>query len=805
MRPLAPLAALAALLLAACAGDPPGITQNTVVSRENALPGNPDWNDGPLAVPSALAGYADHVSAVAGDSIALQISSSPASNVSWTLYRLGWYGGAGARQLASGSAGSVGTQPSCPVEGSSGLVRCAWSTSARMQLPADALSGLYLFKLVREDGRHSFVPLVVKDDRSATFLFQSSVTTWQAYNPWGGTSLYVDRTGSLPFGRAVKVSFDRPYETDYGSGEVLRWEVHFARFMERYGYDVSYTTNLDVSSAGLGRLSKGQAFLSVGHDEYWTLAERDAIEAARDRGVSTLFFGANTGYWKIRLEDSRTIVSYKSNAFSDPEKGAERTGLWRARVIGRPENALVGVMYESWMKLSSAWVVSDDSHFLYRGTGLHNRDTIPRIVGYEYDRTFDNGNQPSGLSVMARSPVLDIFGKPGVSEAGSYRAASGALVFSSASIEWSYGLGQPGIADPRVERMTANVLDAATKVGIPAGVGSGPIPEAPRREDAPATVSTVGKGLEAPTGVAELPDGVAVADPRANRIFLVKMDGTTSVIAGDGVPSSDAGFDQVPGAQARFNFPTSVVADEAGVLYVADTSNHCIRRIAPDGQREVTTLAGSIGQPGMVDATGSGARFSLPMGLAIDPRTGLLLVADADNGRIRAVDRHSGATTTVAGGGTNPADGPGAQVGFAYPTAVAAGPDGTIYVVDTEYAQLRSIGTDPARSVVTLVRGPKAGGDGTGDVAGLAAQGGAAWMSDGLFLTEPTRFQVRKVVPGADASSTRVYTVAGGRYGAADGRGHSASFGMPVGLGAGRGGALWVTDAGNGSLRKIVP
>lgn len=801
---------VAALTLLSCSGSP-GVGHGTDSGRlgggnpildENALPGDPGWRSGTPAQGEELEAYADRSSARAGEIVGVKASASPAAMVDWALYRMGWYGGSGARLVAKGAGVSVAPQPRCPVQQGTGLVACAWPVSVAVGIPADAVSGLYVLKLSRADGVHSLLPLVVKDDRAPRLLFQASVTTWQAYNAWGGTSLYKDQVKSTAFGRAVMASFDRPYDTDAGSGQMLRYEVHLARFLERYGYDVSYTTNALVSRGDLERLGRGQAFLSVGHDEYWTLEERDAIEAARDRGVSILFFGANTGYWKIRFADEagpgnpRTQISYKGDAAKDPVTGPDRTGLWRG-ALGRPENALVGVMYESWLRISGPWIVIDASHFLYEGTGLANGDAIPSLVGYEYDRTFDNGAQPPGLRVVSRSPVLDVLGVPGVSEAASYRALSGALVFSSASIEWSYGLGQPGVADPRVERMTANVIREATGLEVPGGVGSGsPLPPSKREGTPAASVFTLAEGLGNPTGVTETDDGlVVVADPRRHQLLAVERNGSSYLLAGDGVASADPAYDGVPALQARFFGPTSAVA-VGSVVYVADTGNHCIRAVTGASTVTVGTAAGAMGQPGRSDGGRGQARFNLPMGLAIDPRTGDLLVADAGNGLIRRFDPKSGSTTTLAGGGTSPEDGPALATAFSYPTAVAAAPDGTVYVVDTGYGTIRRVAPDG--EVTTLVNGPPGAGDGSGEEARLSPQGGAAWAAGALWIGEPARRTVRRIVPGPDAASTRVETAAGEGVG-------GARFGLPVGLAVARDGSVLVVDAASGELRKILP
>lgn len=781
--------------------DPEGPRPSNAITAENDLPGDPDWQGGRGARPGELEGYADRVSARPGDRIPIRVSSDRPLEVGWSLYRIGWYGGAGARLVDSGSLGVVPHQGACPVEAGTGLIRCSWSVAAEIPLPAQALSGLHLIKLVREDGVFHQLPLIVEDGRAAPILFQASVTTWQAYNDWGGASLYVDRVGSTGLGRAVKVGFDRPYLEGYGAGQMLRWEVHFAQFLERYGYDVTYATNLSVDRQ---LLSGRKVFLSVGHDEYWTLAERDALEAARDAGTSLFFFSANTGYWKIRLEDPdstgtpRTIVSWKGDVHRDPVKGSDQTGLWRAPPFSRPENRLIGVLYESWMYLSHAWVVADGTHWLYTGTGLATGDTLSRLVGYEYDRTGPGG--PNGLQVVARSPVVDILGIPGHAEATVYQAPSGAWVFGSGTIEWSWGLGRQGLADPRVERMTANLLQKAG-IDIPPGIGKLPLPEGPLREGSGASsVATLHRNLPVIHSIAPGGGGIVATDPRENRVILVDGTGTWTPVAGGNGPGW---ITDVPGSQARFNGPTGVAMDRSGNVLVADTGNHCIRIIRPD--RTVSDFAGQCGTPGFRDGGAGGSLFTFPMGLAWNAAADELLVADAGNGRIRGIRLGSRDVRTVAGGGFTPVDGPALQTAFAYPTAVASAPDGSLYVVDTQYASIRRVGADGV--VRTLVNAAAQPGhqDGPGHLALVAPMGGAAWSNGALLVSEPANFAIRRVLPGDGASSTRVETFAGGRFGNSDGTGHGASFALPLGLSVAGDGSVLVADPGGGTIRQIRP
>src|SRR5438132_5759290 len=325
------------------------------IPAENALAGDPDWLSGRDSTAQEIEGCGDRISAHAGDTVAVQVSSSLSTTATWVLYRVGWYGGAGARSISRGGPLSVRPQPPCPMEAGTGLVRCNWTTGFQFDVDSKMVSGLYALKLVREDGKTRFIPLIVTDDRPADLLFQASVQTYEAYNAWGGESLYRDASRTLAHGYAAKVSFDRPFDQDRGLGQMLKWETPMARFLERHGYDISYGTNVDVGTRSLTFVDRAGMFLSVGHDEYWAGNERYIIERGRDEGVPLAFFSANTGYWKIRYDDwndsgvPRTVVCYKQN---DHPLGPTASGLFRGTWINKPENALLVVVYENTQLLT---------------------------------------------------------------------------------------------------------------------------------------------------------------------------------------------------------------------------------------------------------------------------------------------------------------------------------------------------------------------------------------------------------------------------------------------------------------------
>jgi NHL repeat len=793
-------------------------TYRSPIAAENALPGEPGLRSGRQSFAHEIEAYADRVSARAGESVGVHASVDAAHVVSWALYRVGWYGGAGARRVSSGAPVRVSPQPACPPRPGDALVQCTWATAFQVAIDPGEVSGYHVVKLVRDDGFFTLVPFVVVDDRPADLLMQASVNTWQAYNAWGGESLYQDASRTVPGGFALRVSFDRPYLAANGLGAADDQEMGFARFLERHGYDVTYTTDIDVALLGAPHLERAGAFLSVGHDEYWAGANRDAVEQARDFGVPVLFFGANAAYWKVRLESPgaggapRVITCYKSALVTDPVTGPDTTGRFRDPAVNRPENALVGILYESWQMLRAPLVVADPKSWLFTGTGLAAGDALPGLVGDEYDVALGDALQPATVAVAAQSPLVEAEGRPAWAATAWYRAASGALVFAAGTICWAHGVDPARDAyDGRVERMTANAFQAALGLPIPPSISVDRRAPSSAFRPAPVgpfarSVATRVRGLEAPTGIAILPGGdLAFTDPRRNQVMRAGTSGTVTVLAGDGQAGQGPAFDGVPADQAHFFHPTALLALPDGSLLVSDSGNHAIRRIGTDAARTVTPFVGRIGEAGLADGTAANARLRFPMGLARDPATGVLYVADSGNHRIRAVDA-AGNVTTFAGSVFGDQDGPAATARLAFPTAVAVGPDGRVYAVASAGGRVKAIGTDPAHTVATLAGGGQGAADGPGDVAQLAPQGGAAWAAGELLVSDPASYRVRAIQPGAGASDTIVHTLAGsGSFGWNDGGGGDARFGLPLGLAVAADGTVLVADPGAGAIRAITP
>lgn len=432
----------------------------------------------------------------AGQSIQFKVDTS-ASNYTIAIYRSGWYGGNGARKIATVTPSAFRqNQPACRTDLATELYDCGtWAVSATWQVPATAVSGVYFALLTRPDtGGQSHITFVVRNDGNrSSVLFQTSDTTWQAYNTYGGADFYQGAVN----GRAYKISYNRPMASRSGpDGRDFYFanEYPMVRFLEQNGYDVSYISGLDTDTRG-AELLNHKVFLSVGHDEYWSGNQRANVTAARDAGVNLQFLSGNEMYWRTRFEPSsvdgtpgRTLTSYKetwSNAKIDPT--TQWTGTWRdprfasqANGGGLPENGLTGTLYMSnYTDLPVTVSAEEGKTRLWRNTSLASMSAgtsaalAPHTIGYESNEDLDNGFRPAGLIRLSTttgsvSQYLQDFGNtvaPGTTKHSItlYKAASGALVFSAGSVQWTWGLdqehdGNGAPADIRMRQAQVNLL-----------------------------------------------------------------------------------------------------------------------------------------------------------------------------------------------------------------------------------------------------------------------------------------------------------------------------------------------------------
>ena len=459
---------------------------------ENTKQGTTDWLFTNTRVdPKAkyrcpwVEGYCSRNSVRAGETIEFMVSTDPSSPFVLDLYRLGYYGGKGGRHVVRLGPLNGKPQPD-PSVGIERLRECQWEPSTKLGIPREWPSGVYLGKLTAEkSGIQSHIIFIVRDDRPCDFLFQCSDTTWSAYNRWPDFySLYDNETtrdGSWYVGPGVRVSWERPYgkyrqifdaPLSQGSGEFLLWEFPLAFWMEQQGYDVSYISNVDTHTDAKGLL-RAKTFLSVGHDEYWSMEMFNNVKSAVSAGANAAFLSGNSCDGLLEFYPSgaavpnRVISRIGKFGVDDPDIN-RFAGKWKRH--GPNPATLMGARSTFPYNGTADWTCVNDKHWLYEGTGMKNGDSIPSLVGWEHHG--EPADLPD-LEILARGPVFSGGRPQGVEYTATiYPGPKSNFVFNAASIWWSIGLssppgfllpqahgGGPRGPDPRVQRITANLFD----------------------------------------------------------------------------------------------------------------------------------------------------------------------------------------------------------------------------------------------------------------------------------------------------------------------------------------------------------
>jgi hypothetical protein len=472
------------------AGEPP------TIAVENERPGTTAWRlPGPPsllggAAHGPVAGYVAKQAVVPGELQRVYVDAPRARSVTITVYRMGWYGGTGGRLvLRSGTLRAI-SQPPCRHRVFTGLTECRWHATLAFPIPPALPSGVYIVKLRTSSGAQSDCLFIVRERRPARLLVEIPTATYEAYNAWGGDSLYPGGSkvvGATGTPQGVEVSYDRPYQTQTGAGEFFIREVAMVRFLERYGYQVSYTT-IDSIDREPGQLGGVRALMDVGHSEYWSERAARAVTRARDNGTSLIFVSSDTMAWRVRFEQAsgassqtgepgHRIVAYKENAALDRNR-ATPSGpfpLGGANLVGSAYNGCITPRVAQSGPPAYryyAWTPSPDLQptWLYAGTSITAATRIPGVVGYELDQRTDatpSGTLTVGGGVgvcMRRTEPTPAQGS--LAQSTLYLARSGALVFATGTLGWVYGLSPvpqaspdaPLAADPRVVAMTRNLL-----------------------------------------------------------------------------------------------------------------------------------------------------------------------------------------------------------------------------------------------------------------------------------------------------------------------------------------------------------
>ena len=441
--------------------------------------------------PLYIEGYTNQLSYQPGDIIDFHLSTS-ASQYSLEIARVG-----ADYEVVWQEKDLPGAAYPIPEDASSH--GCHWPTSFTLRIPDTWKSGYYVAKIQVADsggafsyrnnrtaeGSLFFVVRVAQPGHDTKILIRLTTNSYNAYNNWGGFSLYAFQGQSNLQGH--RVSFNRPLD-----GFFDNWEQPFVAWAERNGYVLDYATNTDIEFHP-ELLQHYKLVLSVGHDEYWSVGMRDNLEAFIANGGNAAFFSGNSVCWQVRCEEEgRVLTCWKQLYNQDPVYKTDDlrllSTLWSHHLVNRPENRLTGVgflyggyhlSHGQFMDGSGEYQVHRPGHWVFEGTGLKSGDTFggpDTIVGYECDGceflledglpvpTHQDGT-PKGFTILSTAPVrwhpddCEWYqgwerGRTGAATMGIY--TRGGTVFTAATTDWSHGLRGN---DAVVERITCNVLD----------------------------------------------------------------------------------------------------------------------------------------------------------------------------------------------------------------------------------------------------------------------------------------------------------------------------------------------------------
>ena len=346
-------------------------TPNPIVT-ENQQPGTTSWQftDYNKAEAHQIEGYASLASVNKGGQISFMVSLSSAAQYTIDVYRMGWYP-TGTNPDGTSCAPSCGGrlmqhigplngahQTACPTvttttDPNFGMTECNWPVSSTITIPQTWTTGNYIAKLTRLDGTHmeNYMTFVVRDDAStADVVYSMDVSTWQAYNFFGGRNLYGqfnDTTlASLGNSRAYTVSLDRPYLVQGsvdGAGMFMVWDFPLVRWMESKGYDMTYVTSVDLES-NPNLLSGHRAFVNTGHDEYYSDTMRTAIQNGIAGGTNLALFSANNFFHRITWSADTTGAQSRRIHTDKGATAGSTTREWRYLSPPKPENEIGGVL-----------------------------------------------------------------------------------------------------------------------------------------------------------------------------------------------------------------------------------------------------------------------------------------------------------------------------------------------------------------------------------------------------------------------------------------------------------------------------
>lgn len=428
---------------------------------------------------STIEGYCNKLYVKVGDAISFHVSTRVPTPYSIEIYRIGYYQGNGGRLLKKVGPLSGSPQNLPPTDPATYLTECNWPTAYTLDIPHDWVSGFYLAKLKTNSGWTNSMSFVVTDTEPHDFVLQIADFNSHAYNRWPEHhSLYNNIETGIDnyWGPKNRSSFRRPQgklsqlvdlPLTMGAGEFFAWQYPFVFWAEKLGFDLTYISNMTLHELGPEELTRAKGFLCVGHDEYWTDKMYSNVSTARDRGVSLAFFAGNSVFGRFSL--------------TPDEEGKPNQRFGRDGRLN--DKDLIGSGSGQGIIGGGDWLVQSSDHWIFKGTGLKNGDSIEGIIGWE------SHNDPSEnipyLKKLAFGPTNFYewptwenkkSGKHGQFVATYYDVKkSNSFVFNAATCWWTYAFDSPPgwvrstwydcrqTPDPRVMKITQNVMDEMKK------------------------------------------------------------------------------------------------------------------------------------------------------------------------------------------------------------------------------------------------------------------------------------------------------------------------------------------------------
>jgi hypothetical protein len=343
------------------------------------------------------------------------------------------------------------------------LVDCGnWGVSATWNVPSTVVSGVYFARIYRTDGTSGAnqIPFVVTDNSSHSgIVFMTSDETWQAYNDWGGYSNYVGAAGQ-PASNAV--SFNRPYPPP-GAGEMMFGAVPVVIAAERWHLPLAYYTDVDLARRP-NALTGASAYVSMGHDEYWTQSMRNRVAEARQDGTNLAFLGANTMFWRVRLTKAgRLMTAYRTDPGLDPaltRHPAHAAGEFRGPAIAQPESLVTGMDYQCY-PVDAPYRVVSPTWWGFAHTHVHSGAEFPNLVGIEADHVNPGPDTPKRLQVLSDASY-SCNGQHTTTQSVYYTWPSGAGVFNAGTLRWTCALDNGRCNVYRLDRRTVRFVAHVT-------------------------------------------------------------------------------------------------------------------------------------------------------------------------------------------------------------------------------------------------------------------------------------------------------------------------------------------------------